>query len=984
MLKIRQISQLEDSHQIRKEIDLSCETLVVSDLQTKLDIQRSFLSERGFLEDRAVLRAHELWLKILVQVEPTVKVISPSLARSLIMQWLERDRVPWARTTPAAHYVFQLIQQFLPILYQPNGEELMVSWLSDSSVKDHSRALIRWGAWFKLAHQYWDRFQELQLLPSSWVSAYLASVYANDCDSQVVWDRKIILDLGCNFTPVESHLLQQMQEKHEIEVLEPHSTWADEYSECLLGYHFLKTSESLEKNSLEKNNLEKNNLQKNQLMSFSPKVQFLRFSTMVSEIKAVTAKVRQWLDSGARLEEINLLAPDIEVYWTTLRFYFEQEGIPLSKAVVTPLISQPVISRWLSALRIGSGKVQYEDLEAVEFSKEEPPEKKLDSFKQLFKNIYSFEELKGLARYKRFSGSIDKKELLNRDEFVAKSFHLWPTEDTQHLEKLYQSLFQDSPPYLQLKWNQWIMYVEELCAKIEIPISPPSLGVHFANIQSGTQESCKYLYVMGVCESSLRPSRGTSIEYNEVLEIHRDTGYMIDFSGSQKKEFELRWALEGNFQEVFVGFSASDFFGEVQGPSRLWLQGAMGAVRQGESVSQEKGGELTPLSSLAAKHEGAQSVSRESASQERASLNNTSLNNASLDLEQVHYPDDSRWDEIQKASIEKLQVIRKWSEEIARVHRERETLHDGLKNISLSTKPTLSVTQLENYSKCPFIFAAHKLFHLSDLPDMDVDINPMTRGHWMHLIFQELTTPSFRGECTDAELMEVIRSCRQQLPGGRSLENPIWDLWEPSLLKVAQKFIQSELKLRERFPKLQTRGRECAIEADWDLSRGELTLKGEGDYEFKGSIDRVDTNGEREACVVDYKSSGSGLTNFQSWENNNQFQLTIYAQAVARGLTELESEQEAHDVCSAFYYVAKDMSREKGFRMADRGGDLFAEGGRSCKSGSEIEEAQRNILLKIQKIVQSIDGGSFFPEPKDQKICDQCHWRSLCRAPHLN
>ena len=34
------------------------------------------------------------------------------------------------------------------------------------------------------------------------------------------------------------------------------------------------------------------------MASFKPEVHFLRFSTMVSEVKAVTSKVRQWLDSG--------------------------------------------------------------------------------------------------------------------------------------------------------------------------------------------------------------------------------------------------------------------------------------------------------------------------------------------------------------------------------------------------------------------------------------------------------------------------------------------------------------------------------------------------------------------------------------------------------------------------------------------------------------------------------------------------------------
>ena len=104
--------------------------------------------------------------------------------------------------------------------------------------------------------------------------------------------------------------------------------------------------------------------------------------------------------------------------------------------------------------------------------------------------------------------------------------------------------------------------------------------------------------------------------------------------------------------------------------------------------------------------------------------------------------------------------------------------------------------------------------------------------------------------------------------GGRSRKrnSQTWEFLRPGLLETAKKFIDAEVKLRNRFPKLCTKGRECSIEADWDSQSGELTKKGSGDYEFKGSIDRVDTNGAIEASVVDYKLSGTNVNNFKSWK----------------------------------------------------------------------------------------------------------------------
>ena len=106
----------------------------------------------------------------------------------------------------------------------------------------------------------------------------------------------------------------------------------------------------------------------------------------------------------------------------------------------------------------------------------------------------------------------------------------------------------------------------------------------------------------------------------------------------------------------------------------------------------------------------------------------------------------------------------------------------------------------------------------------------------------------------------------------------------------------------------------------------------------------------------------------------------MYSQAIEKGFTELGF----HEVCSAFYYVSKGMSREKGFRMKDKGGDLFEPTGRNCANHSEIQHVQKQILLRIQEVVKSLDEGNFAPNPKDKKDCKNCHWRKICRAPHLN
>lgn len=912
MLKIRNLVSYDERHQIRHSIRIRDETLIVADLHTKLEIQKDLLTQSDLLEGNTVLRAHELWTKIWDQIQPHVKVISPTLARSLILQWLEKDDIPWARTSSATAHVFKYIQQLLPLLCNKSSHEIMNQWL-----EDHPGALIRWGGWFHLAFQYWENFNSLQLIPHPFISAHLAGSYKG----QKVWDRKIILDLGCDLTPVESDLLQQMQHNHEIEVLKPDPPWALEHLKSLSGYYFLE-SKPLEEKKVE------------EIHSFKPHVKFLRFSTMVSEVKAVTAKVRQWLDRGAGLGEITLLAPDIETYWTVLRLYFQQEGIPIEKPKVIPLIARPEISKWLSTLRLKSGKTSYEDLEMAEFAEDisqetsqensETTKESFQFFSRMFKNIYSHEDLKRIPHIdEKFSSRLSGDDLLDRDEFVLKSLHLWRGQDPDSLQKLYNYLFQDAPPKLQLTLSRWVMYVEELCARIETETEGPSLGIQFTNIRSGPHRASQYIYIIGFSESALRPQMGTAIEWDEVLKIYQDTGFIIDSPDHRKNEFESQWLFDGNFKEICVSFSSSHFSGAVEGPSRLWLQGAM---------------------------------------------------SSGANPEEVKYPEPSRWDEIQLSSMDDKQ-LRGWSH---LTHRQetKEFLKPQIKPLK---KPSLSVTQLENYAKCPFIFAANKLFHLRDLPDMDMDVDSMTKGRLMHAIFKKLTETSFRANYTKDELFKIIESCRKEEARGQ-IDPKSWKYLWPSLLKLTQRFLLAESELRSHFPKLCTKGEEIPIEVDWDLKSGGFTSRGTGDYEFTGSIDRVDSNGGTEASVIDYKSSGGNLKNIKSWPNGNQFQLTLYSQIIEKGLATLDP----HEVCSAFYYVSRDMTREKGFRMKDRGGDLFEATARNSLKSAEVQEIQNQIMSQVQNIVQQIDKGNFNPEPRDPKDCKDCYWKHICRSPHLN
>ena len=64
-------------------------TWLISDLKSKLEIQKLLLSKSEFLNAESVLRASELWRLLLFRVNPEWQIVSREFAISLISQYLK-------------------------------------------------------------------------------------------------------------------------------------------------------------------------------------------------------------------------------------------------------------------------------------------------------------------------------------------------------------------------------------------------------------------------------------------------------------------------------------------------------------------------------------------------------------------------------------------------------------------------------------------------------------------------------------------------------------------------------------------------------------------------------------------------------------------------------------------------------------------------------------------------------------------------------
>ena len=338
------------------------------------------------------------------------------------------------------------------------------------------------------------------------------------------------------------------------------------------------------------------------------------------------------------------------------------------------------------------------------------------------------------------------------------------------------------------------------------------------------------------------------------------------------------------------------------------------------------------------------------------------LSGSSADCE---VPGLTRWDEIQRSAGE---------------------IEAAVSAIKIEKLPKLSPSQIEKYLKCPFQFAAEKIFYLSDLPDVDLDLDAATGGRVVHEILNRLLEPLQPSELRSKlnwstnEIERLVDQARDDLKiivGAQEL----WHATRTRLVKIIERFLEFEKNWRRDFPETKTVLREGRVE-------GKLALLDDSTapVEISGRIDRVDKNSKGEYVVLDYKWSMKGdFHNHNRWVEKNELQLLFYSYCIESGFSSLPP----GPVLGAFYFTLREMDREKGFRdvagYADEAEKLFGKArGRSSIERAELEKLYEWLRVKISEVVTQMRSGDFTPRPVDFEICDECNWRTVCRAPHLN
>lgn len=907
MLQIKLIERRSQIAEIFSNYNPRTQSWLVSDLRTKFELQQRILMREGQYVDESVLRASDLWKLLLKRLDPELRLVSDPFAKSLLRSIMDEHADVLGVNSSAEDTVFAYIDQMAAILFHPEGTTRLTEWF-----ESHPESMNRWKEWYLRA-----RFCALKLLQdhkvitADWITAYLQ----NFNELERVWNIPLIVDLSGEITRVEAEILRVLSRTVDVTILQPHPAWRGDFHFLLKPYEDLQAqSQSVET-----------------LLSSQPtskKVEVLRFSGMLAEIKHAVGQVREWLEQGVPANEVALIAPDIEVYWPVLQLYLQEEGLPYQKDVTHKAQSLPSVTRWLALLRSKSGRLSSTDLEISFFEKEESQHLRYEEFRSLFKSLYVNEDLaRNEIVHKVFYEQVDLTSFLQRDEFVAKALLHWNSSETEIVQLILRELLQNASKSTKLVWKEWLSYLESIVAAKEFTLEKGQpQGIMVTKVMSAHSEKLRYRIFLGLTDESLRARNKTQLSGQDYFELAKDIGFYLDNPDQSDLEFELRLLAEAPSEIDLYCFGVTDLTGTLCSPSTFWM-------------------------SLQGEHE------------------------------KLTLPKETRWDELQHSVDVGTRSLLAPRRDLIEKRIAQDLGKDSFDLVTLKEWPRISASAIESFLECPFIFAAQRFFKLKDLPDVDLDVDHRTRGQLAHALFEKLTVEPMRFDWKTDELSEVLEEIRKE----KKLlfaDERLWGPLKKKHIQLGLRFLDFEKRWREEFRKTKTVGREKRFEFYIDPQTQEVLREAkENCFRISGQIDRVDTDESGHLVVVDYKSSSGGISAHASWLKNRELQLLFYMWTLEKNLVEdIQGE-----VIGLFYFVFRNFER-KGFKIEDLAGSLYPASKRKDKNATY--EAKERYLAEFSSLLMGtldrIKAGECQAKPADFKTCTTCEWRRQCRAPHLN
>jgi len=303
-----------------------------------------------------------------------------------------------------------------------------------------------------------------------------------------------------------------------------------------------------------------------------------------------------------------------------------------------------------------------------------------------------------------------------------------------------------------------------------------------------------------------------------------------------------------------------------------------------------------------------------------------------------------------------------------------------------SKKKTFSLSELEEYLKCPYRYYAQ--YHLKlDRPRIkDIEPDPDVKGIFVHNVLQRLI----------------------QNNENMYLEGLEYELYRKKLVKKLGFLIQKEIESTEvlgtyhesvieffAYRVYKTIIELLNIEAEnyksakkktipklyeWRFGNKKSASPGSpnnlfvvdtsyGAVHVRGRIDRVDTcPSEKNFSVIDYKT-GNAPT-LADIKSGKTLQLPLYLMAVNK------IQYPQFTPTGAYYYLLK-TNEIKGFTLKGTS-DAPLMHARSQLEGEDWLKIQETVVHRVGQVVSGIHEGKFDPEPQSDQLCRFCDFKKIC------
>lgn len=522
---------------------------VVNDLESKFWIQDFLQEQRGpIIQTDLVVRASELWQKLLLLMDPSWQPLPTHFSEFLIEKWMGQilKQVPLKVSSKDCSRAYQTIGQILPLLGHFQSEDIMEQWFNEQE-----EAKERWADWYLLAKALWQAFLEKKVIPLEWMKGVLINEELPSLSSS-----PIVVDLGLDIDDIESELFLNLSRQQDVHIIVPKSQESTEVYDSLISRAQVSRYDS---------------------DTFSGQKTFKKLPSTLAEVKEAVFWVRKWLDQGMPAKDIAIISPQIENYWPTLYEHLLVEGIAVEKDKMTPLSQIPIYQDWLSHLRMASKKMQWGDAEQMLFGKSEVPTLAYRKFQSLFSNIYTVDDYARSAEVKEeIPETIDSEQAFSLSDFFATTMSYVPQKHWPEFEKVLQDLDGIYELNETLPFKKWIEFFEYYFSRTETLIEPAAKqGVMVLSLTACHNPSIQKAVILGLSESHLLEKHNTALHWNDIESIKLNFGFNLPHADRLQLVEHLHWFDKKNISEKVYTHGETDFAGQFQSPSMFWLQGAL-------------------------------------------------------------------------------------------------------------------------------------------------------------------------------------------------------------------------------------------------------------------------------------------------------------------------------------------------------------------------------------------------------------------------